>query len=131
MPPQQHQLPAGLAAVAIACALALAGCGKDSSTSLISSGTELLAKKEPGSAVIQFKAALQKDPSSAQARYLLGKALLEAGDPSGATLELSKAMDAQYDQTLVLPVLARAMLLSGGARKLTTLYDLMRRLAIR
>jgi putative PEP-CTERM system TPR-repeat lipoprotein len=123
MLPKQRHLPAGAMAMAMVCLLILAGCGKDSSTSLISSGTELLAKKEPGSAVIQFKAALQKDPSSAQARYLLGKALLDAGDPSGATLELSKAMDAQYDQTQVLPVLARALLLSGGARKLTTLYS--------
>jgi putative PEP-CTERM system TPR-repeat lipoprotein len=122
MPLQRRHLSAGVATVTLACSLLLAGCGKESSASLISSGTELLARKEPGSALIQFKAALQKDPSSAQARYLLGKALLEAGDPSGATLELSKAMDAQFDPTQVLPALARAMLLSGGARKLTTLY---------
>lgn len=120
---EQRHLPAGLAALAVACSLVLAGCGKDTSSSLVASGTELMAKKEPASAAIQFKAALQKDPSSAQVRYLLGQALLDAGDPAGATLELSKALDAQYDQSKVLPALARAMLLSGGARKLTTLYS--------
>jgi putative PEP-CTERM system TPR-repeat lipoprotein len=111
-----------LAAVVFCSVLALAGCGRDTPRSLIASGNDFLAKKDSRSAVIQFKAALQADPGSAEARYLLGRALLESGDPNSAIVELTKSMDQRYDDNKVMPLLARALLLSGGAKKLTTLY---------
>lgn len=111
-----------LAALALASALVLGACGNDSAPSLIASGKEFLAKKEPRNAVIQFKSALQKDPQSAEGRFLLGQALLESSDPTSAAVELSKALDQRYDDNKVMPLLARALLLSGGAKKLSTLY---------
>ncbi|MFN7725240.1 MAG: XrtA/PEP-CTERM system TPR-repeat protein PrsT [Rubrivivax sp.] len=103
-------------------AAALVACGGESAPELLKSGKDYLAQKEPNKAVIQFKAALQKDADSAEGRYLLGKALLDTGDPAGAVLELNKALDQQYDRNLVMPALAKALLLSGGAKKLTALY---------
>ena len=108
--------------LALACVLALSGCGADSPASLINSGKEYVAKKDHKAAAIQFKSALQADPKSAEARFLLGQALLSSGDPSGAVLELSKVLDQKYDPNLAVPALARAMLLTGQYKKLSTLY---------
>jgi putative PEP-CTERM system TPR-repeat lipoprotein len=102
--------------------MALAACSNDTPQSLIASGQEYTAKKDHKAAAIQFKTALQLDPQSAQARFLLGQALLLAGDPHAAVLELSKAMDQKYAPDQVVPALARALLLSGDYKKLTTLY---------
>jgi putative PEP-CTERM system TPR-repeat lipoprotein len=117
--------PGPWAALALACTLALSGCGGDSPKSLIASGKEYTAKKDHKAAAIQFKSALQGDPQSAEARYLLGQALLSSGDPSGAVLELSKLLDQKYDPNLAVPALARAMLLTGQYKKLATLYGEM------
>lgn len=110
------------AAVLLASALLLGACGNDSAADLIASGKAHLAKKEPRSAIIQFKTALQKDGQSGEARYLLGNTLLETGEPVAASVELGRALDLKYAETQVLPPLARALLLSGQTRKLTNLY---------
>jgi putative PEP-CTERM system TPR-repeat lipoprotein len=114
--------PGRWAALVLACVLALSGCGADSAASLINSGKEYSAKKDHKAAAIQFKSALQADPKSVEARFLLGQALLSSGDPSGAVLELSKVLDQKYDPNLAVPALARAMLLTGQFKKLSTLY---------
>lgn len=111
---------ASLAAASLA--LTLAGCGVESPKSLIESGKAFAAKKDHRAAAIQFKTALQADPASGEARYLLGKAMLDSGDPVGAAVELAKALDQKVDANLVVPALARAMLLTGDYRKLATLY---------
>jgi len=95
----------------------LAGCGGDKPDSLIASGKEFLAKNDSKSAVIQFKNALQQDPNLGEARFLLGKALLEAGDPRGAEVELRKAFELKYTFDLTIPLLAKAMLAEGQAKK--------------
>lgn len=103
-------------------AMALAACSGNTPASLLASGKELLAKKDTRAAVIQFKSALQLEPGSGEARYLLGTALLENGEPAPAITELSKAADLHYDNDLVVPALARAMMLGGQFAKLTSLY---------
>ena len=102
--------------------LALAACTPESSASLIDSGKKASGEKQYSAAVIQFKRALEKDPKSAEARYLLGQALLEAGDPGSAALELSKALEGGYPREKVLPPLAEAMFGSGDFKKLTAAY---------
>lgn len=116
-------VPARVAALVLCGSLLLAGCGGDSAAALVESGKVYLAKKDAAAATIQFKAALQKDPQLAEARYLLGEALLKGGDPAGAAVELAKAQDEHFDDNRVMPPLARALLLSGDAKKLTTLYS--------
>ena len=108
-----------------AAALALASCSGDSVESLLAAGKAHAAKREHQAAVIQFKSALQKDPQSVEARYLLGKALLDAANPAAAVVELSKALDQQADATKVVPELARAYLLVGDYKKITSLYGEM------
>ncbi|MBA4178126.1 MAG: PEP-CTERM system TPR-repeat protein PrsT [Leptothrix sp. (in: Bacteria)] len=107
----------------LCCAVSLGACSSGESTqSLIDSGKQYLAKKDDAAAVIQFKSALQKDPSSQEARVLLGEALMSS-DIDGAILELTKALNEKVPAAKVLPTLTRALLLAGDYSKLATTYS--------
>ena len=81
-----------LAAACVAImALTLGGCGGDSEADLIASAKSSIEKKDVKAATIQLKNAIQKNPKSAESRFLLGKVLLEGGDPVAAAVELRKA----------------------------------------
>ncbi len=105
-----------------ALALALAGCGGNDGADLLASGKSLLDKKDVKGAIIQFKSALQKDGKLAEARFLLGKALLESGDPTAALVELRKAQELQVPDEQVVPEMARAMLAVGDEPRLISQY---------
>ena len=96
-------IPISRAVVTVLLAtMMLAACGGSDTASLLTSAKEYLAKKDNKSAAIQLKGALQKNPALAEARFLLGKALLDGGDPASAELELRKALELKYppDQAL-------------------------------
>jgi putative PEP-CTERM system TPR-repeat lipoprotein len=99
-------------------ALLLAACSEKPEAMIISA-KEYLAKNDSKAAVIQIKNALQSDPNLPEARFLLGSALLDSGDPVGAETELRKALDLKHPQDAVVPPLAKAMLAQGQAKKLT------------
>lgn len=103
---------------ALLIALVLGACGGDSPESLIASSKEFLAKKDNKAAVIQLKNVLQQNPNLAEARFLLGSALLESGDLAGAELELRKALELKHPADAAAPLLARAMLGRGQYKKL-------------
>ena len=111
------------AALAAALALALAGCGGPSEPELVASARTLLAKKDYKAALVQLKSALQQNPQSGEARYLLGSTLLGNGDTAAALIELEKARDLGADRNQLLPVLARAMNATGQLKKVTDLYS--------
>lgn len=109
---QQHSLRA----VALACVLAtaaLAGCGGDSAQDHLAKAKASIEKQDHKAAIIELKNTLQADPKIAEARYLLGRELLEQGDPRNAEIELQKAVDARYDLDRSLPLLVRAEMLQG------------------
>ena len=62
---------------ALILTLLLAACGGESPESLIASSKAYMAKNDTKAAVIQLKNALQQNPTLAEARFLLGSALLE------------------------------------------------------
>ncbi len=97
-------------------AMLIAGCAENPE-SLLASAKDYLAKHDNKAAVIQLKNALQKDPNLAEARFLLGSALLEAGDPAAAENELRKALELHYPADRIAPVLARSLLSQGQFRK--------------
>jgi putative PEP-CTERM system TPR-repeat lipoprotein len=99
-------------------ALLLAACSEKPEAMIISA-KDYLAKNDSKAAVIQIKNALQSDPNLPEARFLLGSALLDSGDPVGAETELRKALDLKHPQDAVVPPLAKAMLAQGQAKKLT------------
>jgi Tfp pilus assembly protein PilF len=105
--------PAFAVAVLVLALVSLSGCRGDSEDKLLESAQSFMAKKEYKSATIQLKTLLQRNANSPGARYMLGKALLETGDPAGALLELRKARDLSHPDDQVLPDMARAMLLTG------------------
>lgn len=98
--------------------LILGACSGDSPESLIASSKDFLAKNDSKAAVIQLKNALQQNPNIAEARFLLGSALLENGDPVGAEVELRRALDLKYPADAVVPLVARTLLLRGQAKAL-------------
>lgn len=110
-----------VSAVALAAALLLAACG-DSPESLMSSAKEYMAKNDHKAATIQIKNVLQKQPDSAEARYLLGVALLNTGDPAGAEIELRKAQELKYDEAQVAPTLAQALMRQGKAKQVVEMF---------
>lgn len=103
---------------ALLATLLLGACG-DKPEVLLASAKEYMAKNDNKAAVIQIKNALQVNPDLAEARFLLGSALLDSGDPVGAETELRKALDLKYSQEAVVPRLAQALLAQSDARKLT------------
>jgi putative PEP-CTERM system TPR-repeat lipoprotein len=102
----------------VLAALALAGCADESPEKRIASAKYYLQKNDTKAAVIEIKNALQKNPDSGEARFLLGSTLLKEGNPLAAEVELRKAQAAKYPDAQVVPELARAMLMLGQAKKL-------------
>ncbi len=102
--------------------VACSGGGDSTGAAQIASAKSLLDKKDNKAAVIELKNALQKNPKSAEARLLLGKTLLENGDPVTGLVELLKAQELQIADERVIPEIARAMLLVGDEAKLLTQY---------
>lgn len=103
---------------ALLVSLLVIACGGDSPEKMLGSAKEYLAKNDPKSAVIQIKNVLQKNPDSAEARFLLGQALVDGGDRPSAEVELRKALALKYSQDLVVPRLAQAMVGQGQFKKL-------------
>ncbi len=102
--------------------LLLVACGGKSEAELMASGKQLMGSGDLNGAVIQFKSALQQAPESGELRLLLGKALLEQGDPVSAKVELTKALELQVPEEQVVPPLARAMLALGEETALLAQY---------
>ena len=114
--------PIRRAALAAAFIVSLQACNGPSKAELLASAKTSIARSDRKTAIIQLKSVLQQDPDSGEARYLLGKALLDSGDAPGAALELRKALDLKVSQDLVAPLLARSLLLQGETRKITDAY---------
>lgn len=95
----------------------LSGCGGQAPDALLASAKEYLARQDTKAAIIQLKSALQKQPEMGEARFLLGRTLLDAGDPVPAEIELRKALDLKYSQAAVLPALTRALVLQGKGQR--------------
>lgn len=100
----------------IVCAsviLALSGCGNnETSQTYIAEAEKLLIEKQNSSAIISLKNAIKLDVSNAKARFLLGRLYLSSGDGFSAEKELDRALQLQYDASKVVPLLARAYMLT-------------------
>jgi cellulose synthase operon protein C len=110
------------AGAALLTALVLQACGGPSDAELLASAKTYLDKKDSKAAIIQLKSALQQNPKSGEARYLLGKSLLESGDAVAAGVELRKAEELGYQQVLVAPLMAKSLQMQGEDRKVVDGY---------
>lgn len=106
-------------ASALLAALVVLACGSEKPEAMVASAKDYLARNDPKAAEIQLKNALQSDPNLAEARFLLGKALLEGGNPTAAQVELRKAADLKFSPDQLTPLLARTELMLGNVKKVT------------
>ncbi len=106
------------AVVIVGLVALVAACGGDTSSSYIASARKHLAKKEYNAAIIELKNALKTEPDNAEARYLLATSLLDTGQAVDAETEARKALELEYPQDQVLPILARALLAESEFKRL-------------
>ncbi|MFM9916554.1 MAG: XrtA/PEP-CTERM system TPR-repeat protein PrsT [Rhizobacter sp.] len=103
---------------ALMIAVLATGCINEKPEDQIKSAKEYISKKDNKSALIQVKNALQQNPSLAEGRYLLGNLLLQEGNASAAEIEFRKALASKYPESIVVPALARSMVMLGQSKKL-------------
>ena len=105
----------------LATVAGLAGCGRSEERQL-ADVRALTARHEYSAAVISAKSLIQSHPKSAEARLLLGSLLLDGGEPALAEIELQRALELRSPEVKVAPLLARAMLNAGQARRVVAQY---------
>jgi putative PEP-CTERM system TPR-repeat lipoprotein len=104
--------------IAFAVILPLAACSNENPESLLASARAYIEQKDDRAAIIQIKNALQERPDYPEARFLLGKTLLQTGDAAAAEVELRRAMKLGHPSDETVPLLARALLQSRQQAKL-------------
>jgi putative PEP-CTERM system TPR-repeat lipoprotein len=109
-------LPFRILSTVVAVA-ALAACSGDSLPELLPKARTQIDQGNLSAATILLKNALEKDPASAEARFLLGKAMHLNGDPVSAEVELRKALAGGYSPDQVKALLARVLLSRGEDKK--------------
>lgn len=107
-------------AVLALLALALAGCNTGPQGQ-IGKAQEYRQKGDHKSAVIELKNVLQKDPASAQGRYLLGLTYHDLRNFPAAEQELRRALEMGYDRNQVAPALGKSLLMLGEFKKVLDL----------
>lgn len=103
----------------------LTACGKDSPEVLFAAAKTSLAKNDNKTAIIQIKNVLQVNPDLSEARFLLGTALLNNGEPAAAEIEFEKSQKLKYSEDLLAPLLVKSLLLQGKYKKITDDFSKM------
>jgi len=101
----------------------LAACSKPSADQQLASARQYLERDEPAAAAIEAKNFLAGQPESAAGRYVLGRALMKAGDLEGAAVELQRAESLGHEIAEVAPTLAALWLAQQQPRKVLTRFD--------
>lgn len=86
------------------------GCGEQTSDQHLAHARQHIVDADYESASIELKNALQKNASSAEARWLLGTLYLDSGDPASAEKELTRALELGWNPNDTQPRLATALL---------------------
>ena len=110
--------------LAMAIGSLLAACDKVSPDELLQRAEQSIASKQYHAAAIDLRAALQQDPQSARARWLLGELYLTMEDGLSAEKELRRASELGVQDDSVLPLLARALLLQGRTEEVLAMPSL-------
>lgn len=117
---RRKSLHTAFAAALIAC-FTMSGCGGRSADDSLAAAKTHLTKNDLPAAIIELKNTLQAKPDLAEARFLLGKALLDSEEPVAASVELRKSADLKHPSDQVAPLLAAAYQEAGEARKVIEL----------
>jgi len=91
----------------------ITACGdNETAQTHIAQAEKFLIENQRSSAIISLKNAIKVDIKNAKARFLLGRLYLNSGDGYSAEKELERALQLKYDANKVLPLLARAYMLT-------------------
>ncbi|TWX52477.1 XrtA/PEP-CTERM system TPR-repeat protein PrsT [Colwellia hornerae] len=91
----------------------LSACSdNESAQSYIAKAEQAIVEKQNNAAIISLKNALKIADDNAHARFLLGRLYLSNGDAENAAKELERANKLKYAGDKVLPLLARAYILT-------------------
>ncbi len=113
------QAGARWASVALAAAMVV-GCSPDRGGDALTQARAQIQAGQADAAVVLLKQHLSEQPSSGEARFILGTLLLGKRDAKAAEVELRKALELGHDKAQVLPLLAEALL---SDRQFTKLLD--------
>jgi len=103
--------------LALVAAAVLSAC-KGPTIDHLASAKAAIASQDSSGALVHLKNAVAASPTSAEARLLLGKQTLAAGDAAAAVIDLRRARELKAPDDEVVPELALAMLQTGQTRLL-------------
>ncbi len=106
----------------LALAMVLQACGQKDPAEELGAARAALDKRDHKTATIHLKNVLEQEPDRKDARLLLAKTLLEAGDPNAAEVEFSKASRLGVPPDEVAPLHAAALNAKRDPRKTLELY---------
>jgi cellulose synthase operon protein C len=92
----------------------LLSCGPKTAEEHIAEAQQYISEKNNTAAIVALKNAVQTDPKSGEARFVLGKVYLEAKEFENAEKELNRAFEFGYDPAKVLPLLTKAYQKTGA-----------------
>lgn len=113
-----------LSGMLLAAAL-LVGCGPEAPKDHLAAANQYIEQRNFGSAVIELKAFLAKTPNAPEARYLLGVALMQQGQPTAALTEFNKAQELGYEKDHLIAKRATALLANLRTTELLREYGEM------
>ncbi|MCW8109342.1 PEP-CTERM system TPR-repeat protein PrsT [Alteromonas ponticola] len=99
----------------------LYGCGQSSVDEYVSAARQYQEANDIEAAIIEYKNAVQLDPTAPLPRFELGRLYLEKGNYAGAEKELNRAMELGHPASKVLPHLSVAYQYTGAENALTAL----------
>jgi len=88
-----------------------------------------LNENKVNESIIELKNAIRADTKNAEARFLLGQIYLNLGDGLGAVKELERSQSLKYPENKVLPILARAYILTDSDSDVLALSTAAKELA--
>jgi len=102
----------------------LSACSdNESAETYISKAETSIVEKQNNAAIISLKNALKLDVNNAHARFLLGRLYLSTGNAQSAVKELERANKLKYAVDKVLPLLARAYILTESDKDVLALEE--------
>ncbi|PKI17788.1 XrtA/PEP-CTERM system TPR-repeat protein PrsT [Colwellia sp. 12G3] len=103
------------ASLYLSIALAITACSEQVSVeSHLENAKSYLSQNKINESIIELKNAIRADNKNAEARFLLGQIYLNLGDGAAAVKELERSNQYNYASNKVLPLLARAYILTDS-----------------
>jgi len=109
--------------------LALSACSeKEDTDSYLVKAKSYIKENQFNESIIELKNAIRADINNGEARFLLGQTYLSKGNAVDAVKELERAKELKYSNELIIPLLARAYILTDSDDDVIALTDVAKSL---